>query len=334
MEVGVDVSVLKQGYDLIFMNGIGGAPVGEFIESSAAIALPQRTSGSPANKTIGCTGLARGDVDNDGYTDLFVACDGRGFFSELLMNHLATLGRFDDEYQARVPTLASTLSPVVHSMPHAGSPTQLHDEAGAPLLVDLDGDGDLDLVYAVKGNVPRFFINAGADSNGNGYIEPTDAPPLGKFYDATSAFIQDVRPIVDSVDAQAVDLDRDGDLDVAIDCFDDEVVFLRNDVAQIGAKPAVTEAWPRIGARRGRQVVLEGVQLTGALAVELNSVATSTIVSISGANITNLSAGRIAFTMPANAPLGLVQIRVRRVNAPTQADEWSTAYFGYYVLGP
>lgn len=333
--VGVDVTDVRQGHDLLFMNGVQGAPVGTLVERSVAMALPQRvvTSGG-VTSTAGCAGLASGDVDNDGDTDLFVACGGRAFFSQLLMNKLSTSGRFSDEFAARIPTAAGSVSTAVHSQRFLLDTSRVHDDIGAPILVDLDADGDLDLVYAVAANVPRIYLNSGQDTNLDGWIDALDNLPPGNFFDATTSLLTQIRPIVDSVDAQAVDIDRDGDLDLAFDAFDDEVVLWRNELAQLGEQPAVSEAWPRIACVRGRRVVLEGRHLTSARGLQLRSRATGVTTVVPSTAITNETNGRISFVMPSSAPLGLVQIRVRRASAPTPADEWSRQYFGYCVLGP
>lgn len=337
--VGTDVTDIAQGHDLIFMNAVVGAPVGTLVERSVAIGLPQRID-TAGTKTLGCGGLAQGDVNNDGWSDLFVSCGAREDWSELLMGTPGASWSFVDDFFARVPTHKDLLDPIVHSKLFPGSTTLRHDDVGSPIFVDLDADGDLDLVYAVAQNVPRMFLNQGQDVNQDGWIDAADdpAPPAtplrGTFVDATGTLVTQIRPLYDSVDAQSVDLDRDGDLDLAFDCFDDEVVLWRNDLAQLGNKPAVSEAWPRIGCVRGRRVYLEGKNLTGARAVQLRSVSTGVTKTIASSALTAESQSRISFLMPSDAPLGLVQIRVRRANPPTPADEWSKQYFGYFVLGP
>ena len=318
------------------MNKYSTAPVGHFVERSVALSIPQRQLpllGLPKTSTSGCTGLAQGDIDNDGDADVFVATGARSFFSQLLINKVQASGRFDDEFSTRVPTAVAQVSTKIHSSTFAFDATRIHDEAGAPILVDLDADGDLDLIYAVAENVPRFYRNRGQDSNLDGFITAADSPAPGTFEDWTDTWLQRIRPIFDSVDAQAVDIDRDGDFDLVVDCFNDEEVPMRNDAAHQGARPAITEAWPRVGALRGRKVVLEGVNLTGARGLELVSRSSGTTVIVGPTAITNETNGRISFFMPATAPLGLVQIRVQRANPPTPADAKSVQYFGYFVLG-
>ncbi len=71
--------------------------------------------------------------------------------------------------------------------------------ARTPLLVDLDGDGDLDLFLAVRGEPSWVLANDGA-----GTFLPIAQPAM---------------PIVDALDAAAGDLDGDGDVDVYVAVF-------------------------------------------------------------------------------------------------------------------
>jgi len=331
--IGTDITVKEQGYDALFMNGVSGQAVGHLVESSATHGIVQRYVATPTPKMLGSGGGAQGDFDNDGDTDLFISCAARLHFSKLLINQLGTSAGFVDEFALRVPTDVSVADPIIHSELGVGT-TRVHDEAGVPIIVDFDGDGDLDLIFPVASNVPRVYRNKGTDSNSDGFIDVTDGSSRpGTFEDVTSTFIKRVRPIVDSVDSQAVDVDRDGDYDLAFDCFDDEVVFVRNEVANSGNNPTITEAWPRVGSVRGRTVRLEGVNLANARAVQLVCRATSTTVNVT-TGITTDSLGRISFTMPNNTGLkGLVQIRVRKAGTPPPADEWTKQYFGYFVFG-
>jgi hypothetical protein len=333
---GVDVTTLHQGHELLFMNKVLTAPVGHFVERSAALGVPRpELHVGSTHSTPGSAGLAQGDIDNDGDADLFVSRAKTEFFSSLLINRIQSSGVFEDEFSTRVPTAAALVSTKIHSAPFVGDPTRIHDEAGFPLLVDLDADGDLDLIHAVARNVPRFYRNKGEDSNQDGFITSTDSPPPGTFEDWTDHWLHRIRPIFDTVDAQAVDIDRDGDFDLAFDSFDDEVVLMRNDVADDDERPAITDAWPRVGRIRGRKLVLEGLHLDGAVAVEIVARASGTTVVVPQSAITDEDADdrRISFTLPVAVPLGLVQIRVQRADPPTPADAWSRQYFGYFVFG-
>jgi hypothetical protein len=271
--------------------------------------------------------VAQGDIDNDGFADVFAPKSGPTQSVGLYMNRLATSGQFVDEFASRIPHLTTTLDThVIHS---EISGTEVHDDLGCASLFDFDADGDLDLVYAVRGNVPRFLRNRGADLNQDGVIDASDGSPLGFFEDATPAMVARIRPVVDSVETQAVDLDADGDLDFAVDSFDDEVVPWRNDLETDPTRPAVTEAWPRVGSIQGTLVELEGAHLDMANEVLLLY---GSGASVAIRLLTLVDEHHLRFTLPSDAPLGLAQVRVRRREPSTNALVWSTQYFGYDVL--
>ncbi|HEV2148769.1 MAG TPA: VCBS repeat-containing protein, partial [Longimicrobiaceae bacterium] len=123
--------------------------------------------------------LEVGDVDGDGDLDLVVGNvgdnrlllnDGRGFFTEAAPGRLPLRSAVEETREAE--------------------------------LVDLDGDGDLDLYFAnvafVAGADPqdRILIN-----DGRGFFTDETARRLGRFTSTT-------------LDAEFVDLDGDGDLDL------------------------------------------------------------------------------------------------------------------------
>ncbi len=122
-------------------------------------------------------GIAVGDVDRDGYPDVFLAGEGMG---RLYRNGGASdPGRFEDA------TLAW------------GIPEGLDDSSGA-LLFDLEGDGDLDLLV-LRSAHPSLLLRQ-------------DAP--GRFTDATSAL--GLKTHKGAQVASIFDYDGDGDLDIYV----------------------------------------------------------------------------------------------------------------------
>lgn len=131
-----------------------------------------------------------GDVDGDGDLDLvfgnvgpnrLLLNDGRGFFGEAVAGRLPLRGAVEETREAE--------------------------------LVDVDGDGDLDLYFAnvafVSGADPqdRILIN-----DGRGWFTDETAARLGRFPSMT-------------VDAEFVDVDRDGDPDLVTAHFRDTKSF-------------------------------------------------------------------------------------------------------------
>jgi hypothetical protein len=327
--LGVAVQSIEQDFDRLFMNAWNGAPAGRLTEVSSTH-LPRTivNPGQPNQHSLWSVAIAQGDIDNDGYADLYVPKSGRLTFKGLFMNRWTTAGGFVEDFTNRIPHTTSDLDTnVIHS---GGSGTLVDESIGCPAFLDFDADGDLDLVYPVANNVPRFLRNKGEDTNGDGVIDTNDTSPRGFFEDVTAAVVARIRPVIDSVDTQAVDLDGDGDLDLAIDCFQDEVVPWRNDLVADPARPVVAEAWPRIGSIQGTLVELEGAHLDAANVVELRYDHLGAVVLVR--NLTLLDAHHLRFRIPPTAPLGLAQIRVRRLDAASSSQVWSTQYFGYDVL--
>ena len=138
--------------------------------------------------------MALGDIDGDGDLDLIVANEDD---NRVHMN--IGSGFFVEETGDRLPLVGP-------------------EESRDAELADIDGDGDLDLYLA---NVALF--RAGAD--------PTDRLLVnngqGVFSDVTSQQLPEIS--TNTMDAEFVDLDRDGDPDLVAGNFDGGIIVLIND---------------------------------------------------------------------------------------------------------
>ncbi|MDX1639559.1 MAG: VCBS repeat-containing protein [Balneolaceae bacterium] len=138
--------------------------------------------------------MALGDIDGDGDLDLIVANEDD---NRVHMN--IGSGFFVEETGDRLPLVGP-------------------EESRDAELADIDGDGDLDLYLA---NVALF--RAGAD--------PTDRLLVnngqGVFSDVTSQQLPEIS--TNTMDAEFVDLDRDGDPDLIAGNFDGGIIVLIND---------------------------------------------------------------------------------------------------------
>lgn len=341
-KTAADVASAAQAQDLLFLNGVGTAK-GILTESSAAV-LPapcaDQVQDGVSFISCGSFGIAQGDVDNDGDSDVAIAHYGAGArtnYPWLLINKLASTGAMVDEFQTRVNVNA--LSGKIHTAPTdpAGNPTPGMDHAIFPALADLDADGDLDLVYQVVDDLPRVLMNDGTDSNGDGLITAADTPPPGTFSDGTDKLLAQFRPTTDSQDLVAVDIDQDGDLDLANDPFSDRVIFWRNDLPEVSGLPAVTEIWPRIGSVRRQKIRLEGENLDNVVKVQLRYAGGATCEQTITTPI-GTDGKHLEMVIPHFCPLGLAQIRVLRAapscgNPSVSIQKWSRLYFGYFVQG-
>ena len=341
-----DVANVKQTDDLLFLNGIGGQPYGVFTEAPAQMPVRcndvvQDASNDPAHISCGSFGIAQGDIDNDGDADVVVthySQTGRTNYPWLLVNRLnEPAGKLVDEYTARVPI--GGLSDIIHTPDQdaIGQPTVDMDYAMFPALLDWDGDGDLDLALQVVNDLPRLLENRGKDTNGDGLINAADSSPLGTFADVTDSLLGALKPTTDSQDFVPLDVDGDGDYDLVNDPFSDMVTVWRNDLQPSGVRPAVTEAWPRVGAKRGTTIRLHGVNLNDVAKVRFRFAGGACDQTIT-TPVPGFAGTRLDVAIPASCPhAGLAQVLVQRVFTPpgcaNRITSWSRQYFGYFVLG-
>ncbi len=346
-----EVGNVAQTYDLLFMNGVAGQPHGILTEQSATLlpapcqdVVKDLSPTEPLHISCGSYGIAQGDIDNDGDADAVItrhSNSGRTNYPWLLINRInEASGAMVDEYTTRVPI--QNLSPTIHTPDTdlVGPPgnTVGMDDAMFPTLVDLDGDGDLDLLLQVVNDIIRALRNVGKDSNNDGLINASDNPPPGTFTDATDAWIGAIKPTTDSQDLIGIDLDGDGDYDVANDPFDDMVTHWRNDRYVSPYEPVVTEIWPRVGWPRGGEIELHGATLGQVDRVQFRFAGGATCTATTVTPVLGFAGKRIRVTIPASCPVGLAQVRVRRSfglrGCTNTITRWSKQYFGYFVLEP
>jgi hypothetical protein len=157
-------------------------------------------------RTSGYNAPTVGDVDDDGDEDLLVGVLGGAFNpNTTTADNLHFLERVDDErFEHRTSRFISTIDVGSESI---------------PVIVDIDGDGDLDLLLGNKieqddprnGAVYR-FLNEGSPEAPR--LRAAGTLDLGEGYHLLPAF---------------GDLDGDGDLDAVLGSWEDELRLYRND---------------------------------------------------------------------------------------------------------
>jgi hypothetical protein len=195
------------------------------------IGLASGAALSANGEAQGSMGVAAGDVDGDGWTDLAVTNFAHDSYN--LYRSLGS-GLFLD-----------------HSLPSGIAAPTFAPLGWGAVFLDADNDADLDLFFA----------------NGHIYPQVDEAPVLhesyrqpnqllvndgtGRFADASSG-IEEGEP-GSSRGAALLDLDRDGRLDLAISNQDARPTLLRNETVPAGRWLEVDVrargAWPALGAR-------------------------------------------------------------------------------------
>jgi hypothetical protein len=164
------------------------------------------------------SGPAFADLDNDGDLDAIIA--------EYTQYETPTLNYYRNEGSTRSPFLVQRLgllSPV-NRLPLP--------EVPMPALVDLDGDGDIDMIIGTRDGDFRYFQNTG------NRIAPTFTERTGTLNPFNSLTVG-----VDSFSVPALaDLDRDGDLDMVSGCYEGILYYFEN---------TGTSRIPRFTARTG-----------------------------------------------------------------------------------
>ena len=165
----------------------------QFTEVSLAAGLDyeQGFDGMVGEPFLVSGGVAAGDFDRDGWTDLYVVRGDRG--ATLLFRNLGLTGPGDIAFEEVSESAGLAIE---------------GDAGCGPTFADFDGDGWLDLLIGGVGGTtpPRLFRNLGLQPG------PQPPPALVAFEEITEA--SGIFSLLDTMSAAFGDYDRDGDLDI------------------------------------------------------------------------------------------------------------------------
>ncbi len=188
----VDVVAGNRAGRLQFFRNIGSP--------SAPVIAEIRGAGNPFD------GIDVGDNAQPALADL----DGDGDLDAVVGNAQGVLRYFANTGTAAAPAFAERTG---SANPFAGIDA---GDYSAPELADLDGDGDVDAVVGSNASRPRYFANTGNAAAPAFVLRTGSANPF---------------PVMDPlrrIDPQLVDIDLDGDLDLAVGLESGGIFYFRN----------------------------------------------------------------------------------------------------------
>ena len=227
----LDLVVGEEGGELIYLENAG---------TSTAPVFVQRTGGANPFGGIGvgnASAPALADIDGDGTLSVSIIDRlRRHIFLSLAGDLDLVLGEYDGELSYIENTGTST-APVFVKRTGSGNPFDELDfgKESAPVLADLDGDGDVDLVVGEQGGVLNYlentvttpvFVarNGGANPFHGVDVGSTSTPALG---DIDGDGI--LRPVsVDRQRPKITHLPLAGDLDLVVGEEGGELIYLEN----------------------------------------------------------------------------------------------------------
>jgi len=193
------------------------------------------------------TVLAFGDIDGDGDLDMVV-----GNKLDPVEADAGRLTTFINEGTATAPRFRQTTSVAMAGAYHL-----------APVLADLDGDGDLDMLLGTWNQDILYFRNEGTKT----------APHWVQDESRTIAL-----PRASNTIPTLADIDRDGDLDLFVGTSNGVVAFLRNTGSRTNAKfELVTERLDDVKAVRRSAPALYDIDGDGLLDLVLGQEASPTL---------------------------------------------------------
>ncbi|MBS1544460.1 MAG: VCBS repeat-containing protein [Bacteroidetes bacterium] len=168
----------------------------------------------PFNGITGYSAPAFADFDKDGDLDMFVGSDSDPNSTGTIVRYYINIGgKFSTETSPGVYTPNEGTGPWNPST-KAGNPLNglYPGDYATPTFADMDGDTDLDLVIGVNGaTYINYYVN-----DGNGNFTPSSLPGLNLVGNYTQ------------VDPDFVDLDKDGDIDLAYGESSGTIHFILN----------------------------------------------------------------------------------------------------------